>query len=289
MGIKVLLTGGSGQLGLELRLALANLDPVDLVFSPSSAELNLADRNSVRSAIVGMRPNWIVHAGAWTQVDACEDDPERAFLINGLGTRFVVQAAEEVGARVCYISTDYVFDGTSQIPYREWDSVGPKTVYGSSKLAGEMELRPLDLTVRTSWVMGLGGANMAKTLLRLAGSGDLHRFVDDQVGSPTIVRDLVRVIAALVVEEHSGIFHVSNAGQCSWYDVAAYVFEVLGENPGRILPVKTEDLGGYRAPRPRYSVLDNFALRHSSIDPLPDWRDSLKWLVKELSKGAFPQ
>lgn len=281
-----MVTGGSGQVGSELVRALIRDRSIDDVFAPPSSAVDLASRESVIGAIESERPDWIIHAGAWTQVDACEDDSEKAFRINGLGTRFVVQGAERIDARVCYISTDYVFDGTSERPYREWDPVGPMTVYGASKLAGELETRDSDLVVRTSWVMGEFGHNMAKTLIRLANSAEVHRFVDDQIGTPTIVSDLVDTIRKLVTDGHSGLFHVSNTGATSWHGVARFVFEQLDKDPERILPASTSEMTGYRAPRPRYSVLDNFALRGSGIDELPEWKESLARLVSKLTAGS---
>ncbi len=285
MGLRVMVIGGSGQVGSELVRSLLTVHGVEDVYAPASQELDLSLRNSVIDAVAQMKPDWIFHAGAWTQVDECEDDPDRAFRINGLGTRFVVQAAEIVRARVCYLSTDYVFDGSSNRPYREWDPVGPKTVYGASKLAGEREVRPEDLVVRTSWVMGEFGHNMAKTLIRLAKAGERHRFVDDQIGTPTVVSDLVTALIELFSGDHSGVFHVSNSGQASWYDVARHVFEFLGEDPERITSVSTSELTGYKAPRPKYSVLDNFALRGSGVKELPPWRDSVAALVSKLTGG----
>lgn len=281
-----MVTGGSGQVGSELVKSLLNAGGIDDVFAPSSAELDLSSRESVLGAVTLMRPDWIFHVGAWTQVDSCEDDPQRAFTVNGLGSRFIVQGADMVGARICYLSTDYVFDGSSDRPYREWDPVGPRTVYGASKLAGEKEMRPQDLIVRTSWVMGEYGQNMAKTLIRLAKAGGSNRFVDDQIGTPTIVSDLVNALVELFMDSHSGIFHVSNSGETSWFQVARFVFEMLGEDPERIVPVSSSELSGYKAPRPKYSVLDNFALRGSGIDALPPWQDSLSGLVLKLSAGS---
>ncbi len=286
LGIKVLVTGGSGQVGGELVASLLNVGGIEDVYAPSSFELDLSSRETVLGAICSMRPDWVIHVGAWTQVDACEDNPQKAHLVNGLGSRFVVQGAEMVGARVCYLSTDYVFDGNSKRPYLEWDPVCPRTVYGASKLAGEREMRSGDLIVRTSWVMGEFGHNMAKTLLRLAKAGERHRFVNDQIGTPTVVSDLVASLIELVTGGHSGIFHVSNAGETSWFDVARFIFEAVGEDPDRITPVSSAELIGYKAPRPGYSVLDNFALRGSGLKALPNWRESLSRLVSKLQEGS---
>jgi dTDP-4-dehydrorhamnose reductase len=281
-----MVTGGSGQVGSELVRSLLNIGGIDDVYAPSSAEVDLTARESVLGAVTSMKPDWIFHVGAWTQVDSCEDDSQRAFAVNGLGSRFIVQGADMVGARICYLSTDYVFDGSSDRPYREWDPVGPRTVYGASKLAGEKEMRPQDLIVRTSWVMGEYGQNMAKTLIRLAKAGGSSRFVDDQIGTPTVVSDLIKALVELFMDSHSGVFHVSNSGETSWFQVARFVFELLGEDPGRITPVSSSELIGHKAPRPKYSVLDNFALRGSGIDALPPWQDSLSGLVLKLLAGS---
>ncbi len=281
-----MVTGGSGQVGSELVRSLLNIGGIDDVYAPSSAEVDLTARESVLGAVTSMKPDWIFHVGAWTQVDSCEDNPKRAFAVNGLGSRFIVQGADIVGARVCYLSTDYVFDGASDRPYLEWDPVGPRTVYGASKLAGEKEMRTQDLIVRTSWVMGEYGHNMAKTLIRLAKAGGGCRFVDDQIGTPTVVSDLVKALVELFMDSHSGIFHVSNSGETSWFQVARFVFELLGEDPDRITPVSSSEMGGYKAPRPKYSVLDNFALRGSGINALLPWQESLSGLVLKLSAGS---
>ena len=153
-------------------------------------------------------------------------------------------------------------------------------------MAGEREMRSGDLIVRTSWVMGEFGNNMAKTLVRLAHAGERHRFVNDQIGTPTVVSDLVASIIELVTGGHSGIFHVSNAGETSWFDVARFIFEAVGEDPDRITPVRSSELIGYKAPRPGYSVLDNFALRGSGLKSMPSWRESLPKLVSKLREGS---
>ena len=178
--MRVLITGAGGQVGTELvaTFAAAGHD----VASFTRAELDITSRDAVRAAVVENRPDAIVHPAAWTAVDACESDPDRAFLVNGLATRFIAESAALVDAPVYYVSTDYVFDGTKSEPYVEWDEVGPTSVYGASKLAGERELHPGSSIIRTSWVCGYHGANMVKTILRLAGEHDRLSFVDDQRG-----------------------------------------------------------------------------------------------------------
>ena len=160
------------------------------IIAPEESVLDISDRDAVLAAIGTVEPDVVIHPAAWTAVDACESDPDRAYRVNCLGTRYVAEAARPVGAHLCYLSTDYVFDGTSPRPYVEWDDPNPLSVYGRSKLGGERELDPGHTIVRTAWVNGRTGANMVKTVLRLAAEGGRLRFVDDQRGSPTSAADL---------------------------------------------------------------------------------------------------
>jgi dTDP-4-dehydrorhamnose reductase len=197
----------------------------------------------------------------------------------------VADAARRVGARICYISTDYVFDGTKPEPYIEWDAPNPRSVYGASKLAGELEIRgdPDATIVRISYVCGEHGTNMVKTILRLAGEHDTLRFVDDQRGHPTFAADAAPMIRRLVVDRRPGCFHVTNQGAVSWYEFARAVLEAAGADPSRVQPISTADLDPPRAaPRPANSVLDNAALRLSGLPLLPHYRESLDRLVRRL-------
>jgi dTDP-4-dehydrorhamnose reductase len=279
--VRVLVTGAGGQLGRELVEAFAG--PSTSVVALTRAELDVGDRDAVLGAITSLRPSAVVHAAAWTAVDDCEGDPDRAFRVNALGTRHVADGARRVGAHVTYVSTDYVFDGRQAAPYVEWDPPAPESVYGRSKLGGELELDPGSTVVRTSWVFGRHGHNMVKTLVRLAlGEGDV-RFVDDQRGCPTAADDLASVIRHLVTARLPGTFHVTNQGAVTWYEVARFVFSSAGADPARVVPVTTEELDPPRpAPRPANSVLDNAALRLSGIPLLPDHREPMGRLVKEL-------
>ncbi len=277
--MKVLVTGAGGQVGTELLDAFAGHDVVGL----DHGRLDVGDRGAVHAAVTAEAPDAIVHTAAWTAVDACEGDPDRALRVNALGTRFVVEAARGVGARVCYISTDYVFDGTKADPYDEWDTPSPRSVYGRSKRGGELELGPDDTAVRTSWVCGRHGANMVDTILRLAAQPGPLRFVDDQRGHPTFADDLAAMIARLVTEQRQGLFHVTNQGAVSWFEFARSVLAAAGDDPARVEPIAAGDLQPPRpAPRPANSVLDNAALRLSGV-PLLDHHDvPLKRLVDHL-------
>ncbi|MEJ6740263.1 MAG: dTDP-4-dehydrorhamnose reductase [Actinomycetota bacterium] len=276
--MRVLITGARGQVGHELVSVFGAGGHEVAGFDHSS--LDITNRDSVRAAVVEFQPDAIVHSAAWTAVDACESDPDRAFAVNAMGTRFVVEASRLVGAAVHYISTDYVFDGTKPSPYVEWDQTNPQSVYGASKLAGERELGDNSSIIRTSWVCGFHGPNMVKTILRIAAENDSLSFVDDQRGCPTFADDLAAMIAQLVVERRKGVFHVTNAGPVSWFEFAREVLAASGQDPDRVLPVATADLQPQRpAPRPANSVLDHAALRLAGIDTMADFREPLRRLV----------
>ncbi len=295
--MRVLVTGAGGQLGHDLVIALAGEVPpagrrrsllgpegagagVD-VTGADRASLPVDDRAAVLEAVAGLRPDVVVHAAAWTAVDACEGDPDRAFRVNALGTRHVAEAAGMVGAHLVYVSTDYVFDGTSARPYIEWDPPCPLSVYGRSKLGGELECPPDATVVRTSWVCGATGANMVKTALALADRDGPLRFVDDQHGSPTFTADLAAAIVTLGLDRRPGTYHVTNAGETTWFGFVRAVLEAAGHDAGRVEPISTADLDPPRAaPRPANSVLDNAALRLGGMPLLPDWRDGLARLVE---------
>jgi dTDP-4-dehydrorhamnose reductase len=277
--VRILVTGAGGQIGREVVGAFAGHE----VTAADHARLDVGDRDAVLQAVTATRPDTIVHAAAWTAVDACEGDPDRALAVNALGTRNVVDAARRTGATVCYLSTDYVFDGTKPDPYVEWDPPNPQSSYGRSKLAGERELDPGAMVVRTSWVCGRHGHNVVKTILRLATERDELTFVDDQRGHPSFAADIAGAVYRLVVDRRSGTYHVTNQGAVSWYEFARAVMESAGHDPGRVRPIATADLDPPRAaPRPANSVLDNAALRLAGVPLLPHYRESLDRLVAEL-------
>jgi dTDP-4-dehydrorhamnose reductase len=291
--VRILVTGAGGQVGREVvgelvrRAAERRRGPALEVIGLERARLDVSRRDLVLGAVGELEPDVIIHAAAMTAVDRCESEPDAAFSANALACRHIAEAARLVGAHVCAISTDYVFDGRSPRPYHEWDEPHPLSVYGASKLAGERELGPGATIARTSWVCGRFGANMAKTVLRLvAGSGAL-RFVDDQRGSPTVAADLASMLVTLALERRPGVFHVTNQGETTWYDFARAVVEAAGGDPARVVPISTADLDPPRpAARPANSVLENRALRLSGIAPLPHWRDAVGRLVAELADAA---
>jgi dTDP-4-dehydrorhamnose reductase len=283
-GLRILVTGAGGQLGTDLLEAAERYE----VIGAGHSELDVGDRDSVLAAVTSSSPDVVVNAAAWTAVDACESDPDRAFRVNAFGARNVAEAARLVGAHLVHVSTDYVFDGTKDSPYSEWDQPNPLSVYGRSKRAGEIEvmgLAPEAAIVRTAWVCGRHGSNMVKTILRLAAQPGPLRFVDDQHGCPTFTEDLAAMLLFLGVGRRPGTFHVTNQGPTTWFQFARDVLSASGLDPGRVEPIATADLKPPRpAPRPANSVLDNAALRHSGIPLLADHHEPLERTVKALTQ-----
>jgi len=280
----VLVTGAGGQVALEAIdvFGAAGWD----VHPFARSELDVTDRSAVHAAVWAVRPDAVVNLSAWNDVDGAEADPEGALAVNAMAVRFQREAAHEVGARFAHVSTDYVFDGTKGSAYTEWDPVCPASAYGRSKAAGEAELGPDDLCVRTSWVAGARGSNLVKTVLRLAAADPDRQlaFVDDQRGCPTFAADLARALLLLVSERHTGTFHVTNARAVSWYEFVREILEASGHSPDRVRPIATAELDPPRpAPRPANSELAHTALRLAGLPPMRDFRAALDDLIAELA------
>jgi dTDP-4-dehydrorhamnose reductase len=285
---RILVTGSAGQLGRDLTDHLSGRPGIEAV-GADHAGLDVTNRAAVLTAVEQIGPRWIVHAAAWTAVDPCESDPDRAFAVNAYGVRNVAEAARRSGAHLAVISTDYVFDGTLDRPYDEWDRTNPLSVYGRSKLGGEHEAGPGATIIRTSWLFGAHGPNMIRTVVRLARKaatgGAPLRFVEDQRGCPTGCDDLAPMVADLTLNRCPGVFHATNAGPTSWYGLARDVVAAAGFDPELIEPITTADLDPPRpAPRPANSVLDNRALRVLGASALPDWHEPMERLVKLLAE-----
>lgn len=288
--MRVLVTGAGGQLGLDLVDAFADHDVTGL----TRAELDVRDEAAVAAAVAGLRPGLVVNAAAWTDVDGCEADPEAAHRANALGPWWLARACDRVGATLVTFSTDYVFDGVAPVAsdrtpraWTEQDPVGPLSVYGRSKLAGEALVREtLDAhhIVRTAWVSGARGRNFVRTMLRLGAEGGQVRVVDDQIGSPTFTRDLAAAVRRLAVSGRHGTVHLVNEGRASWFEVAAAVFEGAGLDV-ELTPQATAAVAR-PARRPAWSVLDTTHARTMGIGPLPEWRDGLARLLDELGAGG---
>lgn len=279
--MRILVTGAAGQLGHDLvATCVASGDDVHAV---DRSALDVGDRDRVASVVADVVPDVVVNCAAWTAVDACESDPERAMRDNGDAVRWLREACDTAGAHLVQISTDYVFDGTSDRPYVETDETNPQSVYGRSKRAGELAAGDGSTVVRTSWVCGAAGGNMVKTVLRVSAERDTLSFVDDQRGCPTFTADLAPVVRHLAAERRPGIFHATNQGAVSWYEFVRDIVAAAGRDPEMVRPISTVDLDPPRpAPRPANSVLDNAALRDAGIPLLRPYHDPLAELVAQL-------
>jgi len=282
--VQVLITGAGGQLGTEL-VAVFSAAGHDVI-AATRDRLDVSDRDQAVGAITALCPDAVVHTAAWTAVDDCEADPDRAWRVNALGSRHVADGCRRVSAHLCAVSTDYVFDGTSSAPYTEWDRTGAINVYGRSKEAGEREvlgLVPGATVVRTSWLAGAGGSNFVRTMLRLAEGGGEVRVVDDQRGCPSFAHDLAEGLLRLVSARLPGLYHMTNQEPTTWWGLARATFALAGADEERVIPISTAELQPARpARRPANAVLDNAALRLAGLPLLPDHRDALARLVKEL-------
>ncbi|MED4113702.1 dTDP-4-dehydrorhamnose reductase [Priestia megaterium] len=280
MSQKVLITGANGQLGKEL-VELFTEKGFE-VYGFGRDKMDITNQAQVQEIISTLKPNIVLHSAAHTQVDLAESEPDQAFLINAYGTRNVAVAAEAVGAKLVYVSTDYVFDGTSNEPYNEFSATSPLGVYGKSKLAGEQFVRDLHskfFIVRTSWVYGRHGGNFVKTMLKLGKERKELSVVSDQIGCPTYTLDLANSILEIVATEKYGIYHISNSGSCSWYEFAKAIFEV-NSNEIHINPCKTSEFIRPAA-RPSYSVFEHKSIHLNSFKPIRHWREALEDFLKK--------
>ncbi|MNM65422.1 dTDP-4-dehydrorhamnose reductase [compost metagenome] len=285
--MRVLVTGAGGQLGKDVVRLLEKAG--HLVLPSDRDSLDITDYAACLKCAQEFKPEAVIHCAAYTAVDQAESDSAGAYAVNAVGTRNMVLASERVKAKFCYISTDYVFDGTANSPYQEYDNTNPHSVYGKSKRAGEVLVQSLSSTffiVRTSWVYGLHGQNFVKTMLKLGQEQPVLTVVNDQKGSPTYTVDLAEFLLRLIQTEKYGIFHASNLGECTWYEFAQAIFEEAaqilgGDYPVQVKPCTTEDFPR-PAPRPRNSVLDHLAIRVEGLEDLRPWREGLKAFLLEL-------
>lgn len=267
----ILVTGANGMLGHDLMAVLeGDVRGLDL------PEIDITSLESVRRTLLTLKPAVIVNAAAYTDVDGCESNIDTALAVNGEGVGLLALTAREIGAKLVQISTDYVFDGSKGTPYLEDDLQKPLSVYGESKLAGEMNaaMAPDHLVVRTQWLYGIHGKNFVETMIRLGSEKSELTVVDDQIGSPTFTKDLALAIKALIEKGCSGTYHAANSGFCSWNGFARAIFEEQGRSV-TVNPMTTEELNR-PARRPLYSTLDCSKLTaDTGFVPRP-WREALK-------------
>ncbi len=269
--MKLFLTGAEGMLGHALQRVFSDVEMIGLSYN----KLDVTVLNDTMDTIKRIQPDFVIHAAAFTNVDQCEEIPEKAFQVNGIGTRNVAMACYEVGCPVMYISSDYVFDGEKNNPYQEWDSTNPINAYGQSKLMGEEYISTLTnkfFIVRTSWLYGEHGHHFVRTITRLLLEKESIDVVNDQIGCPTYTFDLAKKIRDIMAKGY-GIYHVTNTGSCSWFDFARAIAsrDKRGE---QIVPVSSER---YKRPakRPAYSVLANTMLRLEGLEEMRHWNEAL--------------
>lgn len=289
--MRVLVTGSCGMLG---RLVCSSLSAEHTVLATDIVgeceQLDISNTDRVFEVFGRFQPETVIHCAAMTDVDGCERDPDRAYLVNAIGTWNIACACAHFGCPVVYVSTDYVFDGTKESPYTEFDKPNPINVYGASKLAGEEAVRDLcakHFIVRTSWVVAPHGKNFALTILNLAKQRIVENETDkpltivaDQIGSPTYAKDLAQFLSSLVGSPLYGIYHFTNSGYCSWYEFASKVIEFAGIDQVKVVPIKSED---WPTPtrRPKYSVLRHYRLELLGRDNVRDWKEAVRELVSE--------
>jgi dTDP-4-dehydrorhamnose reductase len=275
--MKAAILGGTGLLGKALVPAWSG----DEVIGLGSRDVDIRDPQKVTEVVNAMRPDWIVLAAAYTDVDGCESNPELAFSVNRDGAVTVARAAKEARARLLFLSSDYVFDGRKTSPYETDDPRNPQSVYGRSK--AEAELRLLDVMpdcciARTSWLFGVGGKCFPDTILKLAASRPTLDVVNDQRGCPTYAADLAAAIIQLCRTNASGIVHATNSGDCTWFEFAREIISVSGLQT-EVRPVNSAQMAR-PAPRPAYSVLSSSSLQRFGIT-LPSWQDALRRYLQE--------
>lgn len=274
--MKFLVTGVGGQLGYDVMKELKKRNY--FAVGVDSAEMDVTSITAVEDTFNNIKPNVVIHCAAWTAVDAAESNIDECFLVNATGTENVVNACKKAGAKLIYISTDYVFDGNGTVPWKTDDAVNPLNVYGDSKYAGEQAVLSYEksFVVRSAWVFGKNGRNFVKTVLKLARSNNELNFVNDQIGTPTYTADLARLLVDMAETDKYGIYHATNeGGYISWYDFTKQILKECSINDVVVNPVPSSQFKT-AAKRPFNSRLDKSKLLANGFKPLPDWQNALK-------------
>ncbi len=278
--MKILIIGSEGMLGHDL---VEILSKENEIATTTIDTLDITDITKTTEALKKINPDVVVHAAAFTDVDGSESKPDLAYKVNALGTRNVAVACKEADSALLYLSTDYVFDGLKSKSYREYDNTNPLSVYGKTKYLGEVYIRDiLDkfYITRTSWLYGFHGPNFVTSMIDLATTNDTISVVNDQIGSPTYTVDLSTAISKLIKKPAYGIYHITNSDHCSWYEYAREIFEIA-EIDVEVKPVSTEEFPR-PAPRPKYSVLENYNWKMEGFKPLRSYKDALRDFMKLL-------
>ena len=280
--MKVLVTGAKGQLGTDLmnELEKRGIESIGV----DVQEMDITDKEACMRVISESKADAVIHCAAYTAVDAAEDNVDLCRKINGEGTRNVALACQATGAKLMYISTDYVFDGQGTRPWEPDDSRSPLNVYGQTKYEGELAVEELVekfFTVRIAWVFGVAGKNFIKTMLRLGKERGAVSAVDDQVGSPTYTYDLARLLVDMIQTDYYGRYHATNEGFCSWYEFACEIFRQAGMDEVKVTPVSSDQFP-VKAVRPANSRMSKAKLEENGFEPLPTWQDALGRFLKEI-------
>lgn len=282
---KVLVTGVKGQLGYDVMRELEKRKIAAV--GADIGEFDLADKDATSAFVAGARPSAVVHCAAYTAVDRAEDEGEKAYAVNVLGSRHIARAAREAGAKLMYIGTDYVFDGEKEGAYDADDLKNPLGVYGKTKLRGEEECAKATdrlFIVRLSWVFGKNGNNFVRTMLRLSETREEISVVADQKGSPTYTPDAARIICDMIATEKFGAYNVSNEGVCSWHAFASEIMRMAGRETF-IRPITAAEYPT-RARRPQNSVFSKKELDMNGFARLPHWKDALERFLNEIKERA---
>jgi dTDP-4-dehydrorhamnose reductase len=277
--VKILITGAGGQLGHDL---IRVLSPLHETIPLSRKQLDVTDELAVKQQIAAQHPDAVIHAAAFTGVDLAETLLDTAYAINSTGTRNVALAAQKAAAKLIYISTDYVFDGTKAGSYTELDRTNPLSVYGNSKLHGEKFVEMICqqyFIVRTSWLYGKHGDNFVTKVLALAERQSLLTMVSDQIGSPTYTLDLARFVGELVETDKFGLYHASNQGCCTRYEFAQAILQAVNRRDVKLEPVSASAFS-LLAPRPDNSAFDDLAIRQNGLSRMRDWKSGLHDFIR---------
>jgi dTDP-4-dehydrorhamnose reductase len=281
--MKIMITGSKGMLGSQVVKILSQNSSWEII-GVSRKDFDITVREESYGSIHRIRPDVVIHTAAYTDVDGCEKDWKRAYTANGIGTRYIALACRDSGAKMIYISTDYIFNGRKKEPYLPDELPDPLNEYGNSKLLGEFHIQELledYLIIRSAWLFGPGGKNFVEKILKAADCGEKLRVVHDQIGTPTYTLDLAEAIASLVKIQARGIVHVTNQNYCSRYEQAQEIIRQTGRENVEIIPIATAETDR-PAPRPAYSVLDNSLYIEFTQKPLPHWQDALQHYLKAL-------